>query len=328
MAFNSSVILSALTQYVDQLTQKDIIHEIVLEGTSKKYINVQPGVKHSQALNIMASQLVVGLENCGLISPTGSVSLNQQLITVCPLTVQEAVCLVDLEKYWTGMLMKPGSYYDSLTPDVFAKSYIADKIEKIQFFLEQIIWVGNTDTNTQYVVDPNLNLCNGFLQLFQYGSASASVFTGTFSAQGALTSTNAIACVDAMQDSQIANIPNISNQNDLCLFMSMANYRTYVRAWRQLSNGAGNFWINSSEDGWEMLHPGTNLKVVGIPGLQGTNLMVLTPGSNLWMGTDLENDYEQFKIYFEDLYNSIFFRSNFKVGVACAYPQYVIFKNA
>lgn len=327
MPFNSTLITSALTKYVDQLSM-DLVREMVLQGRTQQYISVQTGIKYADALNIMTSTPLVQAAGCGLLSATGSVTLTQANLQVCPLMIEEQICLQgdnSLEQYWAGKLMKAGSYYDELEPAEFARAYTADKVDKIQGIIDDLIWVGSPSGT--YSSDANMTKCNGFLYLFDNSYSSSIVKVGgstnpggfgTFS--GAITTTNAISVVDAMAS---ALPENLWDQEDLTLFMNYSQFRTYVRALRNANYF--HFTANESNDiGYSILHPGTNIRVLATRGLKSTNRMVLTSAKNLYFGTDLQNDYESFRIWKSEDYNSIFFRSIWKQGVQVAYPQYVV----
>lgn len=335
MAFNSSLVLSALTQYIDQLSFDRILTEIVLEGRTGKLVQNQRGIKYARTVNTTISNLIIQPAGCGLISPTGSVTLNQQTLTVCPLMVQESICLVgpgSLEQYWLGMKMPEGSYYSELTPDVFAKAYMADKINKLQDANEFLVWQGST-TGATFGVAPayqsqNAAQCNGFLHVLTQTSASQSVvqYSGTWS--GAITAANGIALVDSIIDQLTSDIQNIIDQEDIYMFLSFPNYRNYVRALRN----ANYYHFTALEDadtiGWTILVPGTNVRLVATSGLVGSNYIVTTLGSNLYIGTDAEGEENSFEIWKSQDYNTIFFRSMWKLGVIVAYPQYVLLYDA
>lgn len=326
MPFNSTIVTSALTKYTDQLSM-ELIRESVLAGRTQQYISVQTGVKYADALNIMTSTLVVQDAACGQLAATGSVALTQASLTVCPLMVEEQICLNgnnSLEQYWAGKLMKQGSYYDTLEPAAFAKVYVADKVDKLQGVVDDLIWVGNVASAT-YSADPNMRKCDGLLSLIDNAYTSSVVKVGGAgnvyaTASGALTIANAIGVVDGMAS---ALPQNVWDQPDLTLFLSYANYRTYVRALRNANYF--HFTADESNDiGYSIMHPGTNIRVLATRGLSSTNRMVLSPASNLYFGTDLQNDYESFRIWKSEDFNAIFFRALWKQGVQIAYPQYVV----
>lgn len=319
VGYNSSIVTSALTKYVDQLSM-DLVKEMILQGRTQQYISVQTGVKFADALNIMTSNPIVQAAGCGLIGATGSVSLSQAQLTVCPLMIEEQICLNgnnSLEQYWTGMSLKSGSYYDELGPEQFAKQYVADKVDKIQGVIDDLIWVGDSAANA-YSTDPNMANCNGFLKLID-GSYSSSVVSVTASV-GVWSATNSINVVDAMAD----KLPqDLWDQDDLTLFVSYANFRLYVRNLRNLNYYSFDA-LESNQIAYSILHPGTNIRIVATRGLKGSNRAILTSAKNLYFGTDLTNDYESFRIWKSEDFNSIFFRALWKQGVQIAYPQYVV----
>lgn len=337
MAYNSTVITSALTKYVDELSM-DLVREMVLQGRTQQFISVQTGVKYADALNIMTSNLVVQPAGCGLISASGSVTLTQANLQVCPLMVEEQICMLgnnSLEQYWTGMSMKKGSYYDELGPEVFAKQYVADKVDKIQGVIDDLIWVGSS-TGVTYSTDSNMTQCNGFLKLidttyknsvYTVGATNSTFpISNGYTFSGAITTNNAIDVVDAMA----STLPqDLWDQDDLILFLSYAQFRTYVRALRGSNPIAYNFPALESDGSlaYSIYHPGTNIRLVATRGLKGSTRMILTSAKNLYFGTDLQTDYESFRIWKSEDFNSIFFRAIWKQGVQIAYPQYVVSYN-
>ena len=81
--------LSSLTAYVDQLSS-ELISRTILEGQTIKHISVQPGIKHSMALNELEHTLVVQSDNCSSAGflDSGTTTLSQRNITVCPIKLK------------------------------------------------------------------------------------------------------------------------------------------------------------------------------------------------------------------------------------------------
>lgn len=337
---NSTLVLSALTKYVDQIGRPDILTEIVLEGRTQRIVNKQTGVKYQEALNVMTSNLLFQATQCGnaFTNATGSVTLSQQIMSVAPVSVIENVCLVganSIEQYWTGMLMTKGSYQEKLSPDVFAKAYIADKINKLQINIEYAIWQGvqgGTAGSPTYSTNVNTTWSNGFIYQLEQTGASSSVIIGNATYSGAIpvSQNSTDYSTKIFVDKLYSAIPeNLLEQPDLCLFMSMSNFRLYVQGMQNINLYNPTFFtLNADGDkdttSYTYVHPGTNLKIIGTAGLLGLNKMVLSPASNLFVGTDLEHDYEAFDIWYSMDFNAIGFRSQFKLGTNVAYPQYVV----
>jgi hypothetical protein len=312
--------LANLTKYTDQLSGI-LLKEAVLVGTTFDYISIQTGVKYADSINILTNTLTAAAGGCGTISPTGSTTLTQRDIQVCPIKVEESVCVDEFEQYWIGQLAREGSY-NEFAPEAFNQLYLSNKVEKIGQLVEDIFWKGSV--NSTYG-GGNLALCNGILEILENTSATNSVVSyGT--ASGSITLANALTVVDEM----IALIPNdVLEANDLTLFMSHAQFRTLMRALRD-----ANYFV--AYDGQQHTYvldnyTNTNVRVVATRGLNGRNEMVLTPSSNLYFGTDSFGEARNgdgFQFWYDIRDNITYFRSKLKVGAQVAFPQYVVIKNS
>lgn len=315
-----SLDLSNLTKYTDELSGV-LLKESVLVGSTFDYVSIQSGIKYKDAINLMTSTLIAQAGGCGAISPTGSVTLSQREIQVCPIKVEESVCLDEFEQYWMGQLSRVGSNNEDM-PAQFNEMYIQDKVAKVGQLVEDIFWKG--DTNSTYG-GGNLALCTGVLSILERTSATNSVISTTYS--GALTTSNAMDVVDDM----IRLIPSdILGDNDLTLFMSHANFRVLMNA---LRNNNYFFGYDGTQNATWVLdnYTNTNVRVVGTRGLNGRNEMVLTKASNLFLGVDSLGENKNgdgFNMWFDKRDNQVYFRAKFKVGAQVAYPQYVVIKNS
>ena len=312
--------LANLTKYTDQLSGI-LLKESVLVGTTFDYISIQTGIKYADSINILTNTLIAAAGGCGTISPTGSTTLSQRDIQVCPIKIEESVCVDEFEQYWIGQLAREGSY-NEFAPEAFNQLYLANKVEKVGQLVEDLFWRGSV--NSTYG-GGNLALCNGILEILENTSATQSVITGiTYS--GALNVATALDAVDSM----IAVIPNdVLEANDLTLFMSHANFRVLMRALRN-----ANYFV--AYDGQQHTfvlenYTNTNVRVVATRGLLGRNEMVLTPASNLYFGTDSFGEARNgdgFQFWYDIRDNITYFRAKLKVGAQVAFPQYVVIKNS
>lgn len=317
--------LASLTKYTDQLSGI-LLKESVLVGTTFDYISIQTGVKYADSINILTNSLTAAAGGCGTISPAGSTTLSQRSIQVAPIKIEESVCVDEFEQYWIGMLAKEGSY-NEMAPQVFNELYLANKVEKIGQLVEDIYWKGSPSVRALIPGSGagNFALSTGILDILLYTSATNSTVGAT--ATGALTLATALDVVDNM----IAQIPNdVLGAEDLTLFMSHANFRVLMNALRQ-----GNYFTQYDGQGahtWVLNnYTNTNVRVVATRGLNGTDIMVLTPSSNLYFGTDSFGEARNgdgFQFWYDIRDNITYFRSKLKVGAQVAFPQYVVIKNS
>lgn len=302
--------LTGLSAYTDE-HKLDLIKKSILEGRTTGLISVQPDIKSSAAINIFDTDLALAAGSCGW-SATGSTTLSQRTLSVCSLKSNESICLDDLEAYYTQKMLRPGSYNEQIP---FEQIYAEQKAEKLQAAIEDIVWQGDTAGGIG-----NLALCNGFVKLFADDSF-ASVVQGNPSGATAVNAANIIDLVDDM----CAAVPtDIINQDDLHLFMGYDTYRLYAKALRD----ANLFHYTGAEDQgqeFSQMIPGTNIRAIAVRGLNGTNKMVLTKASNLYFGTDLLSDFEDFRIFYSEDNDEVRFRFKGKLGVQAAFLEFVVY---
>ena len=100
-----SLDLSALAAYTDE-TKMALIRQSLLTAKTISMITVQPDIKTSAAINILSSSAVFQAGACGW-NADGTTVLDQRLLTVAKFKQNEAICVDDLEAFWTQTLMKP-----------------------------------------------------------------------------------------------------------------------------------------------------------------------------------------------------------------------------
>jgi hypothetical protein len=307
-----SLNVNGLAAWTDE-NKMPLIKKSVLGGRTIQFITVQPDIKSTAAINILDSTLSIQAGACGF-TDAGSTILTQRDLSVCPLKVNESICLDTLESYYVQAMMQPGSYNESIP---FEQLYAEDKADKIAAAIEDNIWKGNHASFTAFTA------CDGFIKLFENTDASGSTINGNTANLTALTSSNIIAAVDAMAASVATDI---IDSEDLVLFMGYDVYRTWALALRN----ANLFHYTGAEnqgDGFTQMIPGTNIKVVAVRGLNNTNRMYLSRGANFYFGTDLLSDYENFSIFYSMDNQEVRFVAKFKIGVQVAFPEFTtVFK--
>jgi len=299
--------VSALTKYTDQ-TSGMLIKEAVLKGRTVATVTVQGGVKHKETINTLSTALVAQAGACGW-NAAGTTILDQRTLHVHPVKINEAICLTELEDYYTSAMMNPGSYAEDIP---FEQVFAENKRDKVQALVEDLIWKGDIASGSG-----NMAFADGFVLLLDTDMDAAYEGSYTISTFG----DDVIDTVDEM----IGKLnENVIDAEDLTLFMSYANYRTYAKALRD-ANLFAYSGAESQVEAFSQMHPGTNVKVMGVKGLNGINRMVLSPASNLVVGTDLLNDAEDFKIFYSEDNDEVRFLAKFKVGVQTQFIDYVVY---
>jgi hypothetical protein len=297
--------LSTLTKYVDE-NSSDLVYKAIMGANTLNYTWLEPGIKHSKALNIIGSDLVAQAGGCGW-GASGSTALTQRVIVVDPIKINESICIQDLNEYWLGMMLNKGSYNETLPQEAI---FAAEKVEAITWLLEQQIWQGDTLHGTG-----NLALNTGFVTLFDAGITASSDNYATYSKTG--FASNPISIIDGFID----DLPmGVYNNPDAYVYMSKSNYLKYCLALRDK-----NYYHYSNNDGAEyQLHPGTTIKVVGLDGLNGVDRIAISNKSNMIIGTDLLTDSSSFKIWYSQDNNELRFACHYKLGTQVRFLENVL----
>lgn len=305
-----SLNVNDLTAYVNQ-ERLPLIRKMVLEGRTPSWVNVVPGVKSAASINILDTTLNLQTGNCGWAN-SGSTILSQVDLSVCVLKYQEDICLDLLEQYYLQVQMNPGSYNKDLP---FEEIFVLNKVENVSKTLDQILWQGSTTTGSG-----NLALCDGYITMANT-VYSGSVVDGNVSNYTAITSGNIVAIVDEA----ISVIPSdVIAREDLILYCGYDFARTYQTSLRN-SNLYHYPSVESGNRDFIITIPASNVRLVAMAGLNGTNKFFITPQSNIYMATDLMEDFEKFEMWYSQDFQSLRTNMRFKAGVAFAFPEYVVY---
>jgi hypothetical protein len=301
--------VAGLTAYIDQV-KMDLIKKMILGGRTTSFITVQPGIKSAASINLLSSNLVAQAGGCGF-TDAGTTILTQNTLNVCPLKVNESICIDTLEQYYTQVMLQPGSYD---TDFGFEQIYTEEKVSQISSLIDNLIWQGNTAGGGQ------LALCNGFITLANT-TYSGSVVDGNVANYTAITAANIIAIVD----DAVQVIPtNIIAEDDLYLYCGYDFARLYFTALRNanlynypsVETGANDFMITI---------PSSNVKLVAVKGLTGTNKFFISTKSNMYFGCDLLDDYENLEIFYSMDFQEVRVVAKWKSGVNAAFWDYVVY---
>ena len=113
---------------------------------------------------------------------------------------------------------------------------------------------------------------------------------------------------------------DISDAQDLVLWVGIDTFKKYTTALRN----SNLFHYAADSEGMEIMIPATNVKMIAVGGLNGTNRMFLGRLSNFYMGTDLANEYESYQIFYSRDNDEVRFRAALKAGVQFAFGDQII----
>jgi len=294
--------LASLTAYTDE-QRLPLITKAVFAARTASLFTKQVGIKSAAALNLMDTDAALASgSGCGWTS-SGTTTFSQRTLTVAPLKIQEELCPRSLEQYWMQSQLTQGSNYDGVP---FEQAYAEQKALRIAEALENAIWSGST-------------LVTGLLTILN--AASGSTVSGNTAAVSSITATNVISVFDNIYN----RIPQaILTRNDLVIFCGWDVFRTLIGAFKANTGVMFNqVDLQGLADG-DIIYPGTNVRVVAVPGLLNYNRLVCSYLGNFFYGTDLLSDEEQFSIWHSRDNDSIRVQVALKCGVQTAYPDLVV----
>jgi hypothetical protein len=296
---------TGLTSYTDQ-ERLPLITKAVFSARSAALFTKQVGIKFAAALNLMDTDaLIQSGDACGFTS-SGTTTFSQRVITVGRMKVMETLCPRSLEQYWMQTQLTQGSMYEGVP---FEQAFAEQKALRIAEALETAIWQGNA-------------YFSGVNQLLNAASGSTiSGNTGAVSASVGITTSNVISIFDGIYN----QIPQaILTKTDLVIFCGWNNFRTLIGAFKASTGVMYNQVDLAGLADGDIIYPGTNVRVIAVPGLTNTNRIVASYLGNFFYGTDLLSDEEQFSIFYSRDLDEVRSIAAFKAGVQIAYPDLVV----
>ena len=317
-------LVTGLTAYTEQ-NEKQLVSASLFEARTQQLIlsegNVMTGVKSSQTVNRMDTDVFFQDDSsCGFLS-SGTTEFSQRTLTVGKVKVQETLCPKDLESVYLQKALPAGGNYDTIA---FANEYTARKAGKIAEALETAIW---TATGSGYGgTNGLLNKFKGIRQHIADAGTSVNANVTGFYGTGA-----PITGIDTMEKAQksvlavIAALPNgIKGKTDVRIFCGWDVYNLLIQKYVDLNLYHYNPGSTGNAIDSEFLVPGTSYKVIPVHGLTGTNDIYAMRMSNIFLGVDLISEEDQFELWYSQDDRNVKFSANLKIGVQIAFPDEVV----
>ena len=313
--------VSGLVDYVREETKPLLSAAILSAQTLREAgVTVQAGIKATDNLNFLAVTANMQVNGGCAYNASGTTTFTKKALSVTDLKVEQTFCVKDLEDKYTSKALVAGSNYESLAYE----KEITDLINKtIGTNLDRTLWQGDT---TNHVFDPNLKSFNGFIQVIDAGSPVIATATA------AITTSNVIGIFQNVYSLIPAAL--LGQANLPTAFCGWDTFRLLVTALTNLN--LFHYTSDSAAASGELMLMGTNMKIKALSGLNnitGTtgaykDRIVCTIPENLVYGTDLANEYEQYKIWYSQDDDNIKLSVKWKSGCQVAFVgEVVTYKN-
>ena len=297
MAINTS----SLTAYVGDNKEK-LISKAVIGAKSASKFNLVTGVKGAQNLNLLDT--TVSLQDgsaCGW-TEAGTSKLSQRTIEAKPIKVNQSFCDKQLLATSLNYEVKVAAGQKTLP---FEEEFVNGVIDGVAAEVEKTIWQGDTSKST-------LNRFDGLIKIL-----SGATVAGTYSIQSGDT-------VSTIVSKTYALIPSAAYQaGNVVMYMGSDMYRTWIQelianGHLVISNAVENVAMPDS-----LLIPGTNVRVEGVAGLDGTKKVYASYADNFIYGTDMQGDEEKADFWYSKDAQEFRLALEFVAGVQVAFPELV-----
>ena len=293
-------IVSSLPQYVEE-KRLPLIAEAVLGAKSAKLFNLQTDIKHAAALNLLTTDVAFGDgSTCGW-DDAGSQSLTQRILTVGNIKVNMSFCDRDMLAKWMGYEVKVAAGSETLP---FEEEFTNEVIKSIQEAVETAIYQGDTASS-----NVNLKAFDGLIKILTGEDSTIDV--------AASTEATALAKVREVYNA----IPEKAfTRGNVAILVGMDTFRALVGDLVDKNL----YHYNPGAPEGEVYLPGTNVRVIGVNGLNGAKKAIAASLDNLFFGTDMVNDMETFKLWYSDDNQEFRLAVKFNAGVQVAFPDEVV----
>ena len=310
-----------LTAYVEE-NKADLISKAILGGKTMDLVDVRYGIKSAEQIPTLESTAPFqSASSCGFTT-SGTTTIGRILLTTNPIAVAEQICLQDLEAYFTQKYLPQGANVDTTT---IAADIINRKVANIARSVEQALWQGKT-TYTNSTV---LKQFNGFIATVDAGSGYVSA-----TQQASISASTVLGIFEDIY----TKIPAAAIYNEpVIAFCGMDTFRILLNKITSTYGFYGNYTTDAAAGRWEITYPGTNMKVIAVPGMNADNpvdtgslatvaknRIIASYASNFVVGTDLGTDMANIEAWYSQDDRVWKMYSRFRLGTAIKFMDHVV----
>lgn len=280
--------VSALPNYVEQ-HRSELISAAVLAPRSTSLFRLMPNVKGPTTLNLV--DVGVNLQDgstCGF-TPDSPDVFSQRTLTPVIFKVNKEWCPLDLLNTYLAHEVEIGAGRETLP---FEEKFVADILAKVGMEVEKKMW----DSLNNIIVG-DADIINVSIT-----DMSATVF-------------------DMVKAAYMAIPP--ASLRDSAILVSYGTYRQLVM---ELMEKNLYHYERNVDDSMEMILPGTNTRVIAVPGIEeNTNPVIYAMNlKHVFYGFDAEDDIRNFRLWYSDDADMFRFKMRGVVGVQYAFSSEVV----
>lgn len=286
-------IVTAITGYVEEHNE-ELLTKSILGAKSASLFNLQSDVKGPTALNIMANEVVFGDGSACGWDESGSTEFSHRILTPAALKVNMAFCDKAMLKTWANYKVKVAAGQKELP---FEEAWVKDLVANIDAQLEKMIYQGSSANTAEF---------GGLIEILSGESDTVKVSAATGTAAYAFIKAVAKAIPAAVKTPAIVVSPSL--------------YREYM----QDLVAANLFHYDPANGENEYKLPGTDIKVIAVDGLEGTDVAIAANLDNIFYGVSADGDEDKFELWYSQDNREFRFAVEFIAGVQVAFPDEIV----
>lgn len=298
--------LSKLTKYVQE-QRVPLINEVSLKAATVPYLSWQSDIKTSAKLNLLNTSVAFksGLE-CNWTGGS-SQALSQRELKTGVIKVEQSYCVRAMADYWAQYQVRIAADPGVLP---FEEDFTNGIVKAVDEAVEKAVWQGDTSSSVD-----NLKYFDGFLKIIDAEPDKVEVDTASLTT-----------VYDKVKAVYAAIPAKAFERGEVQIFMGSDDYRTLVQ--ELVTANLYHYNPGDAGKGNEYMLPGTDIKVIGVNGLNGKHRIVAGSKENMFIGFDLEGADKEFKLWYSEDNDTYRLRIVFNAGVQVAFPNEVVITKA
>lgn len=296
--------VSALGTYVDE-QRLPLLRNAVIGARSAYHFNLQTGVKGATALNLLGTNVEFGDGSACGWNEAGTSTLSQRILTPGAIKINMSFCDKQLLKTWANYEVRVAAGQKTLP---FEEDFMKGVGEDVAAKLEKAIWQGDTTSE-----DANLNKFDGVIKVLSGATLASSITYASGDTKSKIV------------NEVYAAIPSAAySKGEVVMYVGEDFYRAYVQELVANGNLVITTGLNDVAMPESILIPATNVRIIGVGGLNGTDKVYASYKDNFVYGVDLTGDEEKYDFWYSQDNREHRLAIEFVAGTQVAYPDMVV----
>lgn len=296
--------VQSLGTYVDE-QRLPLLRNAVIGARSAYHFNLMTGVKGATALNLLGTNVQFGDGSACGWNEAGTSTLSQRTLTPGAIKINMSFCDKSLLKTWANYEVRVAAGQKTLP---FEEDFMKGVGEDVAAKLEKAIWQG--DKTSQ---DANLNKFDGVIKVLSGATLASSITIASGDTKSQV--------VSKVYDA----IPSAAySKGEVVMYVGEDFYRSYIQELIANGNLVITTGLNDVAMPESILIPATNVRIIGVGGLNGTGKVYASYKDNFVYGVDLTGDEEKYDFWYSQDNREHRLAIEFVAGVQVAYPDMVV----